>query len=198
MSQDNQGDSDNIHNGMMTKVWGPPGWFFLHTVSFGCPVSPSDFDRENGIMEGTTKKNYETFFRNVGEILPCRYCRDSYKKYIAELPPDASSRESLVKWLVQIHNKVNDKLEDKYADASLEQIKSRYERYRAKCNKKQVAKGCSVPLSGKKMCSEITVLYCDEKERKYSELTVFLIAVAFFFAGRVFFDKLVDWLKIKI
>ena len=22
---------------MMTKVWGPPGWFFLHCVTFGFP-----------------------------------------------------------------------------------------------------------------------------------------------------------------
>ena len=189
---------NNIHNGMMTKVWGPPGWFFLHTVSFGCPVSPSDFDKENDLPEGTTKQNYETFFRNVGNILPCRYCRDSYKEFLTELPPDASSRDSLVKWLWEIHNKVSNKLGDEYTDASLGKIKSRYERYRAKCNKKQMAKGCSVPLSGKKMCSEISILYCDEKERKYSELTVFLFAVAFFYVGKIVFDKLIDWLKIKI
>lgn len=189
---------NNIHNGMMTKVWGPPGWFFLHTVSFGCPVSPSDFDKENDLPEGTTKQNYETFFRNVGNVLPCRYCRDSYKEFLKELPPDASSRDSLVKWLWEIHNKVNNKLGDEYTDSSLGKIKSRYERYRAKCNKKQMAKGCSVPLSGKKMCSEISILYCDEKERKYSELTVFLFAVAFFYVGKIVFDKLIDWLKIKI
>ena len=27
----------NIGNGMMTKVWGPPGWLFLHCITFGYP-----------------------------------------------------------------------------------------------------------------------------------------------------------------
>ena len=27
----------NADNGMMTKVWGPPGWLFLHCVTFGYP-----------------------------------------------------------------------------------------------------------------------------------------------------------------
>ena len=27
----------NVDNGMMTKVWGPTGWLFLHCVTFGYP-----------------------------------------------------------------------------------------------------------------------------------------------------------------
>lgn len=27
----------NIDNGMMTKIWGPPGWLFLHCITFGYP-----------------------------------------------------------------------------------------------------------------------------------------------------------------
>lgn len=194
---------DNANNGMMTKVWGPPGWFFLHTVSFGCPIDPSIFDEEHDLPDGTTKLNYEQFFRKVGDILPCRYCRDSYKEFIKEIPPDASSRDTLVEWLWKIHNKVNNKLEDKYPEASLDKVKNLYERYRAKCNKKQIAKGCSVPLSGKKMCSEISVMYCDDKNKKKTwiqspELTVFILAVLIFFVGRILFDRAVDYFKINI
>jgi len=189
---------DNANNGMMTKVWGPPGWFFLHTVSFGYPVDPDNFDSENGNPPETTKNNYANFFKNVGDILPCKYCRESYKDFIKELPPDVTNRDSIVEWLWTIHNKVNDKLGDKYSDASLKQIKERYERYRARCNKKQVAKGCSVPLSGRKMCSEINVLYCDDKNRKYSELTVFAFFVIAFFLGRLLFDYVTDYFGIKI
>ena len=25
----------NVDNGMMTKVWGPAGWLFLHCITFG-------------------------------------------------------------------------------------------------------------------------------------------------------------------
>ena len=30
----------NIDNGMMTKVWGPPGWLFLHCITFCTYFSP--------------------------------------------------------------------------------------------------------------------------------------------------------------
>jgi len=188
--------STNANNGMMTKVWGPPGWFFLHTVSFGYPVDPQKFDSDNGQPPGTTSANYKNFFTNVGDILPCKYCRESYKNFVADLPPDVTNRDTLVEWLWTIHNKVNEKLEDKYSDASLVAIKERFERYRAKCNKKQVAKGCSVPLSGRKMCSEINILYCDDKDRKYSELTVFLFFCLVFFVGRILFDYVADRIKL--
>ena len=29
----------NVDNGMMTKVWGPPGWLFLHCLTFGYPYT---------------------------------------------------------------------------------------------------------------------------------------------------------------
>ena len=29
--------SDNKDYGMITKIWGPPGWLFLHTVTMGYP-----------------------------------------------------------------------------------------------------------------------------------------------------------------
>ena len=187
---------DNANNGMMTKVWGPPGWFFLHTVSFGFPVDPETFDTENELAPGTTRNNYKNFFLNVGNILPCRFCRESYLKFVQELPPDVYSRDTLVEWLWKIHNKVNDKLEDTYTDASLEQIKVKYERYRAKCNKGQVARGCSVPLSGRKMCSEVNVLYCDEKNKKYSEIEIFVVFCVIFILGRLVFDYAADKIKL--
>ena len=30
----------NVDNGMMTKVWGPTGWLFLHCVTFGSRFFP--------------------------------------------------------------------------------------------------------------------------------------------------------------
>ena len=27
----------NLDNGLMTRLWGPSGWLFLHCVSFGYP-----------------------------------------------------------------------------------------------------------------------------------------------------------------
>ena len=33
--------SSNKNNGLMTKIWGPSGWEFLHSVSFGYPIEPT-------------------------------------------------------------------------------------------------------------------------------------------------------------
>jgi len=115
---------------MQVDKWGPSGWTFLHTISFNYPDNPTNDD----------KKKYRTFFENVGEILPCKYCRISYKKFITELPIDQflDSRKQLTKWLYRIHNKVNNKLRKqgllntknpKYSD-----ICEKYDMMRAKCS----------------------------------------------------------------
>ena len=94
---------DNKQNGMMTKVWGPPGWFFLHSVTFGYPdeINPENVDRV---------RHYANFFNSLGHVLPCKYCRNSYNEYISELPVEnfLNSRKDLTLWLYLIHNKVND------------------------------------------------------------------------------------------
>ena len=147
----------NINNGIMTKVWGPPAWIFLHCVTFGYPVNPDEFDKQNNQIEGTTRMRYIQFFRDIQYIFPCKYCRESYGEFLEQEPIDAENRASLTKWLWKIHNKVNKKLETKYSDASFNEIKKRYENYRAKCNKgKQV--GCTIPINGKKLKSMVWVV----------------------------------------
>jgi hypothetical protein len=50
----------NSGDGMLTSVWGPPMWHFLHTMSFNYPVSPTAED----------KKNYSDFIYNLRYVLP--------------------------------------------------------------------------------------------------------------------------------
>lgn len=145
--------SDNKQNGMMTKVWGPPGWFFLHSVTFGYPdeINPENVDRV---------RHYANFFNSLGHILPCKYCRNSYNEYISELPVEnfLNSRKDLTLWLYLIHNKVNDKLGIPACDRpSFEEVEKKYEQYRAKCKQTtdkersdRLIKGCVVPENGKK------------------------------------------------
>ena len=52
-------------DGMMTKIWGPAMWHYLHTMSFNYPVNPTNDD----------KKNYRDFILNLKNVLPCKYCR---------------------------------------------------------------------------------------------------------------------------
>jgi hypothetical protein len=55
----------NAGDGMVTSVWGPPMWHYLHTMSFNYPVNPTPED----------KKHYKDFIINLQYVLPCKYCR---------------------------------------------------------------------------------------------------------------------------
>lgn len=144
----------NVDNGMMTKVWGPAGWLFLHCITFGYPyvINP---DNQEHIGK---QEDYYNFFYYLGRVMPCRYCRDSYQDFFRELDISKSlnSRSSLTKWLYNIHNKVNDKLGVPNCDIpSFNDIITKYEQYRAKCKKTthterdiNKKKGCITPANG--------------------------------------------------
>lgn len=134
------------HNGLCTSTWGNPGWFFLHSVTAGYPVDPDDFDSSNGNSIGHTRRVYTSFFKNTGDVLPCRFCRDSYKLFVKELPIEdyIQSRKSLFEWLFKIHNKVNEKL-GSVQETDLESVIKKYESFRAACPKNESSKGCTVP-----------------------------------------------------
>jgi hypothetical protein len=46
-------------------------------------------------------------FTVLGEVLPCKYCRQSTREYIREEPP----QNNLALWLYNLHKKVNQKLD---------------------------------------------------------------------------------------
>lgn len=136
--------NDNSNSGLITKIWGPPGWTFLHAITAGYPLNPSN---EN-------KKDFLEFFTNVGNVLPCRFCRESYKKFIengkTKLTYDClESRNTFVQWFIDIHDAVNNKLDIQYASNCQEKI-DRFESMRAKCNHKdEKVQGCVTPLDYK-------------------------------------------------
>lgn len=174
---------DNRQNGMMTKVWGPPGWFFLHIITFGYPdkITSENADRV---------KYYADLFNSIGHTLPCKYCRNSYNEYIKELPVEnfLDSRESLIKWLYIIHNKVNDKLGVPECDRpTLEEVKDKYEQYRAKCSKtteferqQMLSKGCIIPEDGvKKKCLISVVKESEYFEEKFESPCYFILILLY-------------------
>ena len=149
--------SKQQNNGMMTKVWGPPGWMFLHAVVFGYPTDPVQFDNDNDLIPGTTSQRYANMLRSIGHVLPCKYCRASYNQYVKELPLTNAvlkDRSTLTRWLYNIHNKVNDKLGLKRC--SFNKHAKQYESYRAQCTTGP-QKGCITPLSGIKIRSRVLV-----------------------------------------
>ena len=144
MEKCNIDHSDHKNNGLITKIWGGPGWIFNHSATFGYPLEPTDED----------KIKYKNYFISLGDILPCRYCRESYQKLITigdtMLTDEVmTNRNTLTKWFWTVHNAVNDKLGVDYG-ITYEDIVKRYESFRAKCGKPiKTSKGCIAPLDYK-------------------------------------------------
>jgi hypothetical protein len=85
---------------MNQNVWGKCGWVLIHTIAINYPNNPSNSE----------KKNIIDFFTILGKVLPCRYCRQHYKKNLKELPIRADSKLDLVYWTIDLHNRVNKSL----------------------------------------------------------------------------------------
>ena len=80
-------------------VWGPHSWYFLHSITLAYPDNPTDDDK-------TIHKN---FFESLKDILPCDKCRVHFNQNLTTYPIEnhLENKESLFRWLVDIHNRVN-------------------------------------------------------------------------------------------
>ena len=85
------------------EVWGPHFWFFLHTVSMTYPNNPND----------STKKKYYELISNLPTFIPVRQISIDFSNLLDQYPitPYLDNRESLIRWMWFIHNKINEKLE---------------------------------------------------------------------------------------
>jgi hypothetical protein len=85
------------------NVWGPHFWFFLHTLAMSYPHHPSS----------VTKKKFYDLIMNLPLFLPVESIGSDFSKLLDEYPITAylDNRESLIKWMHFIHNKINEKLE---------------------------------------------------------------------------------------
>jgi hypothetical protein len=81
------------------KVWGPHYWFFLHTIALSYPKYPNTI----------TKKKYYEFIQNLPLFLPIESISTEFSKLIDMYPvaPYLDNKESFIKWVHFIHNKVN-------------------------------------------------------------------------------------------
>ena len=166
----------NVDNGMMTKVWGPAGWLFLHCITFGYPYTINP----NNPQHKDKKNDYANFFYYLGKVMPCRYCRESYMEFIKEIPikDNLNTRKDLTKWFYDIHNKVNDKLGVAECQIqTFDEVYQQYEQYRAKCKKttseereNNLAKGCVTPADGTKKRCVVKVVSCQTGDitRRYN------------------------------
>jgi len=132
-------ENDNLN----TKIWGPNTWVTLHSISFCYPNNPTQEEKEK----------YKQFFELLGDLLPCKLCKDSYKEFInnGETKLDYSvleNRDKFTKWLYYVHDAVNNKLNINY-DVSYDDVVKRYESYRAICKHNKNIKGCDAQKNKK-------------------------------------------------
>ena len=134
------------NDGMLTYVWGPPFWHFLHTMSFNYPIYPTNEDKDK----------YEIFIRSIGFILPCKYCRENFSKNLISINfrrNDFKSRDTFSLMIYNLHNEVNRQLKKKN-NITYNEVKSRYEHFRSRCNMKILNEN-TVPYNGaEKGCTE--------------------------------------------
>lgn len=85
------------------KIWGPHYWFFLHTLAMTYPHHPNS----------VTKKKYYEFVQNLPLFIPVDEISKEFEKLIDVYPitPYLDNRDSFVRWMHFIHNKINEKIE---------------------------------------------------------------------------------------
>lgn len=148
---------------MLTTVWGPSMWHYLHTMSFNYPVKPTEED----------KKNYKDFMLSLQHVLPCRHCRENLKNNYKAFPLEAchmASRDKFSRYVYRLHETIN-KMLGKKSGLKYCDVRERYEHFRARCTEedtkifkfKKKEKGCTEPLYGKKAKCVIKIVPQDEK-----------------------------------
>ncbi len=111
---------------MITTKWGPPGWTFLHKVSF---TYSTDLQKE-----------FHEFFYILQFVLPCKYCRASFNQFLHESPITnkvLQNKNNFSHWFYEMHNKVNNKLRNQEKDAVnqyFDQIQQSYKTYHISFN----------------------------------------------------------------
>jgi hypothetical protein len=110
---------------MDPAFWGKHTWIYLHTLTFNYPLNPTIED----------KQKYYTHFKNLGDMLPCASCSESYKIYFQYIPITEFLDDiyGITFWLYTIHYLVNKKLKKK--NISFFQVVKMYYSQKSSCPK---------------------------------------------------------------
>ena len=160
-------------DGMLTSVWGPSLWHYLHTMSFNYPVNPTNVQ----------KKYHKQFIMSLKYVLPCKYCRMNLRKNLKAVPITDTvlkNRDNFSKWMYDLHEHINTMLKKK-SGLSYEDVRERYEHFRARCSETSVdkiveelkkiknkkEKGCETPLYGHKAKCVIKIVPKENNEETF-------------------------------
>jgi hypothetical protein len=84
------------------EIWGPHYWFFLMTIALSYPDTP------NAVM----KRKYYDFIMNLPIFIPNSDIGSRFSELLDSYPvtPYLDNKESFIKWVHFIHNKINVRL----------------------------------------------------------------------------------------
>lgn len=91
---------------MRMDIAGPALWRGGHAITFHYPVAPSP----------AKQRAAAAYFEAFRELLPCEDCQQHYGRELAATPVEAAvgSRDTLSRWFVDLHNRVNARLGKPY------------------------------------------------------------------------------------
>lgn len=103
--------------GFSTPIWGPPLWRILHTLAEARHDTPV-----------VSAARIAQWLTTLSSILPCSFCRESYATFLQELQQLHGPLETVIasgtlgRWMYDLHEKVNDKLDRQHASKVLEPV----------------------------------------------------------------------------
>jgi hypothetical protein len=157
-------------DGMLTNVWGPSLWHYLHVMSFNYPINPTKIQ----------KQKYKQLLLNFQYTLPCKYCRINLTKNFKKFPLNEKifkNRNNFSRYIFNLHEQIN-KMLGKNSGLTYCEVRDNYEHFRSRCtidkpklfnytkkNKelKPKEKGCTTPMYGKKSKCVIKIVPQEEK-----------------------------------
>ena len=156
----------NSGDGMLTSVWGPSMWHYMHTMSFNYPVKPTE----------KQKSCYKQFILNLQHTLPCGHCRTNLVNNLKAYPLTEEclkNRNAFSRYVYGLHETVN-KMLGKKSGLTYCQVRERYEHFRARCTEekgkifkfrktRKREKGCTEPMYGKKAKGIIKIVPQEKK-----------------------------------
>lgn len=158
-------------DGMLTSVWGPSLWHYLHVMSFNYPIKPTKIQ----------KNKYKQLLLNFQYTLPCKYCRINLKNNFKKYPlidKIFENRNNFSRYIFNLHEHIN-KMLGKKSGLTYCEVRDKYEHFRSRCtiektklfnytkkNKKE--KGCTTPLYGKKSKCVINIVPQETKCKTFN------------------------------
>ena len=93
---------------MQTTKWGPSAWDTFFIFSRNYPDKLNEKNKEHLLIKKSTKQ----FYASLIYILPCKYCRESFKGFFKTIPIDEylGCKDDLTYWLYLVKDLVNKKL----------------------------------------------------------------------------------------